>query len=95
MSTVLGSWSGAESSAAAVDVATGTVTASTISKEEGGASGYVRRGGAYRVYASVSGDPLTVSADASSLTPGQTAVPLVAGAYTSGGVTYNYRSGSL
>ena len=95
VSTVLGLWSGGESSAATVDVATGTVVASTVAKWQGGTSGYIRKGWPYHVYANVAGDPLSVTADVGSLTPGATAVPLVAGTYTAGGTTYNYRSSAL
>jgi hypothetical protein len=61
----------------------------------------VKQGGTYYVYASVAdpGDPSTgvasVTADVSTLTPGQTAVVLSAGSWTVGGVSYNYRSASM
>ena len=95
VSTILGLWSGGESSAATVDVATGTVVASAVGKWDGGATGYVRKGWVYYVYASVAGDPLSVTADVGSLTSGSAAVPLVAGTYPAGGTTYNYRSAML
>jgi hypothetical protein len=90
--------------AAAVDVVDATVptiTALAIGKSEGGTTGYVRQGGTYYVYANVAdpGDPAsgvaTVTADVSAVTTGQTAVPLVAGSYTAGGVSYNYGSAAL
>jgi hypothetical protein len=55
---------------------------------------------AYYVYATAT-DPApasgvaTVTADVSSITTGQTAVSMIAGSYTVGSTTYNYRSGSL
>ncbi|MDP9071801.1 MAG: hypothetical protein M3N68_11120 [Actinomycetota bacterium] len=92
---VFGAWTGGEGAAAGVSVATGTVMGSTLGKAEGGASGYVRRDGTYHVYASVTGDPLSVTADVSSVTATETAVPLVPGSYGAGGTTYNYRSALL
>ncbi len=92
---VFGSWTGVEGAAVAVDVATGTVGGSALGKSEGGASGHLRRGGTYHVYASVTGDPIRVAADVSSVTTAQTAVPLVPGSYSAGGTSYNYRSAVL
>jgi hypothetical protein len=72
-----------------------------IGKATGGAAGALRPGAQYRVYARVAdtGNPSSgiaaVTADASSLTAGQTNVPLTAGAFQAGGVSYNYRSGLL
>ena len=75
--------------------------ASVVGKAEGGTAGYVRAGGNYRVYASVtdSGNPSSktssVKANLSALTAGQTAVALTAGSYSFDGVSYNYRSAQL
>ncbi|HEX5928856.1 MAG TPA: hypothetical protein VFY48_05630 [Solirubrobacterales bacterium] len=75
--------------------------ASAIGKAEGGAAGYVRAGGSYRVYANVtdSGNPSSktssVKANLSALTAGQTAAALTSGTYSFGGVAYNYRSAQL
>jgi hypothetical protein len=74
---------------------------SAIAKTQGGAAGYIKAGGTYHVYANVSdsGNPssgiASVKADVSTITSNQTAVPLVAGSYTAGGVSYNYRSAEL
>lgn len=78
-----------------------TATASAIAKSQGGADGYVKRGGTYHVYASVSdsGNPASgiasVKADVSAVTPGQAAVSLSPGSYTVDGVAYDYRSAQL
>ncbi|HEX6687084.1 MAG TPA: hypothetical protein VF085_00290 [Solirubrobacterales bacterium] len=78
-----------------------TVEASEIVKSQGGVVGNIKPEGAYYIYAKVtdSGNPpsgiASVSADVSKVTSGQTAVPLVAGSYAAGGVSYNYRSTQL
>ena len=83
------------------DVTPPTVTALAIGKVEGGATGYVRQGGTYYVYANIvdPGDPASgvapASADVSAVTTGQAAVPMVAGSYVAGGVNYNHRSAAL
>lgn len=87
--------------ATAADYAAPTASASIISKTQGGATGFIRAGGTYYVYANVTdtGNPASgtasVTADVSALTPGQTAAPLSAGSYSAGGATYNYRSAAL
>ncbi len=74
---------------------------SIVAKSEGGATGYVRAGGNYRVYANVTdpGSPpsktSSVKANLSALTSGQTAATLSSGSYTVDGVSYNYRSAQL
>ncbi len=87
----------------AVDVVPPTIAAAAIQKQQGGAAGYVRAGGGYRVYASVQ-DPApyasgvaSVTADVSSLTTGQTAVPLTStgGPWVVDGTSYEYRSALL
>jgi hypothetical protein len=78
-----------------------TVTQVTIGKSAGFATGYIRTGATYRVYANVTdvGTPpsgtSTVTANVANVTAGQTAVPLAAGSYPVGGVTYNRRSAQL
>ncbi len=83
---------------AAPDFRPPTVTESAIGKAQGGATGFVKKGGAYFAYANLtdSGNPAsgvkTVTADLSSLTAGATAVPLSPGSFSAGGRSYNYRS---
>ncbi len=76
--------------------------ASVIAPTSGGTPGHLKAAKpTYYVYAKVSdsGNPASgigaVKANVSSLTSGQTAVTLTAGAYSVGGVSYNYRSASL
>lgn len=97
----LGSQANASINVNIPDTTSPTVTAAAIGKTTGGATGRIAQGDAYYVYANAS-DPgispsgvASVTADASALTGGQTAVPLVAGAYTAGGVTYGYRSAAI
>ena len=74
-----------------------------VAKAVGYLAGAVRQGGDYYVYANVTdtGSPASgvavggESANVSAITPAGTAVPLVAGAYSVEGVTYNYRSAQL
>jgi len=83
---------------AAADFAAPTASGSTIAKTQGGAAGYIKKGGTYFVYANVadSGNPASgvasVKADVHSITSGQTEVTLVAGSYVADGVAYNYRN---
>lgn len=78
-----------------------TVPAAAIAKTTGGSAGFVRPSGTYYVYANAtdSGAPAsgiaTVRANVSTVTTGQTAVPMVAGTYSAGGVSYQYRSAQL
>lgn len=78
------------------------VAALAVGKQEGGATAFVRSGGAYYVYADVEADggnppsgagPIT--ADVSALTDGETAVELVPGSYSAGGESYSHRAGPL
>lgn len=76
--------------------------ASVIAPTSGGTPGYLKSAKpSYYVYAKVtdSGNPASgtaaVKANVSALTTGQSAVTLAAGSYSVGGVSYNYRSGSL
>ena len=71
------------------------VDSTAIVKTAGCAGGYIKRSGTYYVYADVAGLPGSVTANVSSITAGQTAVPLIAGDYLVDGVLYNYRSASL
>lgn len=78
-----------------------TVPQPVIGKGAGYGTGAIRTGATYYVYANVTdvGTPpsgtATVIADVSNVTTGQVAVPLVAGSYSAGGATYNYRSAQL
>jgi hypothetical protein len=89
------------SSAVKFDLIAPTVTASVISKVSLYWPGYIRQAAAYYVYANVTdgGNPpsgvATVTANASTITTGQTAVALTAGTFSVGGVSYNYRSASI
>lgn len=86
---------------AAADWIAPVAEVSTIVKSQGGAAGYVKEKGTYYVYADVaeSGNPASgtssVKANVSVLTSGQTAVSLVAGSYSAGGIAYDYRSAQL
>jgi hypothetical protein len=85
----------------AADWSPPTTSASVIGKTAGGTAGFIKQGGTYNVYANVTdvGNPgvgiSTVTANVSTVTTGQTAVSLVAGSFTFGGVSYNYRTNSL
>ena len=80
-----------------VDNTAPTVSSVTLYKAVGGTSGYIRQNGTYYVYANVAdtggGALETITADVSTITTGQTAVPMTAGSYTVGAATYNYRTG--
>lgn len=86
---------------AAPDWAPPTASASVIGKSQGGVPGYVKQGGTYMVYANVSdtGAPASgiasVTANASTITTGQSAAALSAGSFTIGGTAYSHRSGTL
>jgi hypothetical protein len=87
---------------AAPDFVPPAITAQVVSKTQGGVTGYVKKGGAYFVYANVSpdtGNPAsglaTVKTNAAELTSGQTAAAMTSGTYTAAGVSYNYRSAEL
>jgi hypothetical protein len=60
--------------------------------------GFVKAGSQYYIYATATdggAGMASVGVNASALTAGQTAVPLVAGSYSAFGTTYNYRSAAL
>ena len=88
-------------SATKFDIVAPTITASVISKTVPYWPGYIHQAGTYFVYANVTdaGNPpsgvATVTANVTTITTGQTAVALVAGSYSVGGVSYGYRSASL
>jgi hypothetical protein len=84
-----------------VDTTPPTVSAAVIAKTAGGTPGFVRQGGTYYIYAnatdtgSTASGISTVTANVTTVTTGQTAVALVAGSFTVGGVAYGYRSASI
>jgi hypothetical protein len=86
---------------AAADFRGPTISRVAIGKSSGNATDYIRTAGTYYVYANVTdtGAPAsgvaTVLANVSNVTVGQVAVTLVAGTYTAGGASYNYRSAAL
>jgi hypothetical protein len=86
---------------AAADWVAPTAGASVIQKTEGGTPGYIRQGGTYRVYASVTdaGNPASgtssVTGNVSTVTTSQTAASLSAGSFTVGGLGYNRQSSSV
>jgi len=87
---------------AANDFRAPQVTAGVLGKSVGGATGFVKQGGEYFVYANVAADTgnpasgiASVRADVSSVTTGATAVTLTAGSFSAGGVSYGYRSAAL
>ena len=87
---------------AAPDWTAPTAGPATIQKTEGGVENHVKQGGTYHVYAQVTDNgnppagvaPAGVTADVSSITAGQTAVPLVTtgGPWTVNGTSYNRRT---
>jgi hypothetical protein len=78
-----------------------SVGSTVIAKTTPYVPGFIRQGGTYYVYANVTDGGCapsgiaTVTANVSTITTGQTAVALVAGAYSVGGTAYNYRSASI
>lgn len=88
---------------AAPDFRAPTASAAAVAKSQtpGSGSGWIRQGGSYRVYATVSdtGNPAsgtaTVTANVSAFSSGVTATPLTAGSYSVGGQSYNHRSAVL
>lgn len=85
----------------AADWTAPSLDGSTIAKTTGGTPGYVRAGGTYYVYASVTdtGNPASGVASATAnviaLTTSASNTPLSAGSFTVGGIAYGRRSGSL
>jgi hypothetical protein len=88
------------SQAFAIDTTPPTVTATTIAATTGtGPAGYVKQGGGYAVYADASdaNGLVSLAADVSAITTGQTAVALAAcsSSCTVAGHTYLYKSAAL
>jgi len=85
----------------AADWSAPTTSSSVIAKTVGYTPGYIKQGGTYYVYANVTdvGNPpvgvSTVTTNVSTITTGSTAVSLVSGSYSVGGVSYNYRTASI
>src|SRR5215213_6811890 len=75
-----------------------TVSNLVIGKNSGGATGFIKSGATYRVYAQVTdvGTPpsgtASVIANVANLTAAGTAVTMTAGSYTAGGQSFNYAS---
>jgi len=90
-----------DTATAALTVNRPTVTSAAIAKSAGGDAGAIKQGGAYYVYANVTGSGTppaglgSVTADVSAITTGQAAAALSAGSYTVDGQTYDYRSAQL
>ncbi|HEX5714204.1 MAG TPA: hypothetical protein VFX85_12905 [Solirubrobacterales bacterium] len=87
---------------AAADFRAPQVTAVAIGKTVGGTPGFVKQGGEYFVYANVAADTgnpasglATVRASVANITTGSTAIEMVAGAFSAGGVAYGFRSATL
>jgi hypothetical protein len=94
--------SGGSKVVAANDFRAPQVTAAVLGKSAGGATGFVKQGGGYFVYANVAADTgnpasgiAAVKADVSNVTAGSTAVALTAGSFSAGGTSYGYRSAAL
>ncbi|HXF37827.1 MAG TPA: hypothetical protein VNO17_11720 [Actinomycetota bacterium] len=86
---------------AAADFVAPRASGSVIATEGRSLAGAIRQGGTFRVYANVTddGNPASgvasVTADASAIRAGATAVPLAAGSWSVEGVAYAYRSALL
>ncbi len=99
--TVYAIGSAGDVASAQITVSRPQVTSSVIARAGGYDGGYVKQGGTYYVYASVSGSGsppaglASLTADVSALTTGQSAAALSYGSYSVGGQTYNYRSAQL
>jgi hypothetical protein len=95
------STSGGNELVAATDWVAPTASSTVIGKSQGGVAGYIHQGGAYNVYANAgdSGAPAggisTVTANAGTITTGQSAAALSPGSFAIGGVAYGYRTASL
>ena len=88
--------------AAAADFRPPQVTAAVLGKTLGSATGFVKPGSTYYVYANVAtdtGNPAsgidTVTADVASFSAGSTTAALAPGSYTAAGTSYGYRSPAL
>lgn len=93
--------SSGSSLSAAPDWLAPAVSSSAVGKSTGGATGYIRQGGTYHLYANVTdgGNPASgttaVTAATATISAEQATVPLAAGSFTAGGVSYNRRSSLL
>jgi hypothetical protein len=87
--------------AASFDTVAPTVSSTVIAKSGQYFASFIKKGGAYYIYANATDGGAapsgiaTIKANVSTITTGQTAVSLVAGSYTVEGVTYGFRSASL
>jgi hypothetical protein len=86
---------------AAPDWTAPTVSAAGIGRTSAYEVGFIMEGGSYYIFANASdsGNPASgitsITANVSSITSGATAVALMSGSYSAGGVTYKYRSAAL
>ncbi len=87
---------------AAPDFVAPDVTSAVVAKTPGYDASYLKQASSYYVYANVAADTgnpasglATVRANTSAFDTGQTSVAMTAGAYSVGGVSYNYRSAAL
>ncbi len=99
-SDVAGNTSGPVTFPVVVDNAGPTVSASVIANTTTNTAGWIKQGGTYRIYANATDTGAGVSsltADASAVTAGQTAVTLPActSSCTISGITYAYKSAAL
>lgn len=97
-----GAESGGNVVTAANDFRAPELTAVAIAKSTGGASGFLKQGTGYFVYANVAADTgkpasgiANVNADVHNVTAGATKIPLAAGSFNADGVSYGYRSAAL
>lgn len=87
--------------AASFDTVAPTVSTTVVSKSTPWFGGFVKQAGSYYVYANATDGGAvptgiaSITANLTNVTTGQTAVALVAGAYTVQGVAYGYRSALL
>lgn len=87
--------------AASFDTVAPTVSTTVIAKTGQYFASFIKKGGAYYIYANATDGGAapsgiaTIKANVSTITTGQTAVSLVAGSYMVQGVTYGFRSASL
>ncbi len=89
---------GTNTFSATTDWTAPTVSAYAIGRTTAYETGTIKQGASYYVYANVTdaGNPSSgigsVAANVTTLTTGTTSLALIAGSYTAGGVSYNYRS---
>jgi hypothetical protein len=95
-----GTASGNQTITITVDGTGPAVTAGTIAPIDNttGTGGFVHQGGQYYIYVAATDAAsgiASITANVSTVSTGQTAVPLVAGTYAVLGTTYNYRSAAV